>query len=280
MEDITFEARYAMSLAKWIITSPSPWQKSIALSEQLKSLWTTHHENTSLWENVPRTKRIGYGCENLLERFITITNELELIKSRWQIQEHGRTIGEIDFLLKTPHGLEHWELGLKYYLYVPQRKQFIGSDGKDRLDLKLDKIENKQLPMGRHPQVLDYCQQSQLQPPTSRALIKGRLFFPKNNIPMNNPNTLQLNQHCDDGYWIRHHQLNDFIEATREKNMSYHILERYDWMSRDLKINNPRQNFPTGQNSSFQLVNLTKQQDHWTEHERWVVVPDDFPFYE
>lgn len=276
-QKLTFVSSDAMKFGKWLITSPTPWKKSIELSQQLKVLWSTRHEDTSLWESIVKTKRIGYGCENLLERFINITDQLNLIKSRWQIQTDGCTVGEVDFLVRTAMGMEHWELGLKYYLYVPEQQLFIGSNGKDRLDIKLNKIETKQLPMGRHPKVLSYCQQFQQKPPLSRALIKGRLFFPKGETLPSLPENLSINPETDTGFWMRRRDLDDFIEDLNKKNMSYHILERYDWMSRDLIIINPKTEIMHDDQASFQLVTLTKNHDQWMEHERWVVVHNTFP---
>jgi hypothetical protein len=102
------------------------------------------------------------------------------------------------------------------------------------------------------------------------------MFIPKGECLSHAPSELSLNLSADIGYWLRWHQWPEFKASLIKNDMRFRILNRYDWMSRELCAI-PCENSEESECPSFQLVTLKKDGSNWREHERWVVVHDAFP---
>lgn len=148
--------------------------------------------------------RLGHYVESLLEHAIRARGLP--YATRIPVRQSGRTLGELDFVFQTQDGgWEHWEVAYKLYLYhppspgcAPALSDFIGPNKIDRLDLKVDRMLNHQLPLVHTPEAIDAIR-SHLPgfDPTrlrSRAWLKGRIFLPEGvALPAGlglNPNTL------------------------------------------------------------------------------------------
>ena len=249
-----------------------PLKESLPLAQRLPQWWSEVHERPSTWEDVERPRRIGYGFENIIIRFVETAPKLELLKARWPIYEAKRTIGEIDLLVKTPDGIEHWELGLKFYLYVPELNYFIGANAADRLDLKLNKLRDRQLPHGRHPQVLQWCERSGIEAPRSYALIKGRMFLPDGTSLDEVCDQHELNPEGDWGRW----RFNSSFRDTIRLGSKALPLSRYQWCSR--QHHKDLHEFWSCPDTlgSCQWSIMSPSPSVWMEKERCYVVADDF----
>lgn len=127
------------------------------------------------------TRRLGHYFESLIAFWFTHRPDAQIIASNLQVQEAGRTLGEYDLLFRDgTAAICHWEAAVKFYLQVQplaEQRVFIGPAARDRLDLKLNRVFQRQLGLGRTPAgraalpngiMLDKAQ----------AFIKGYLFYP------------------------------------------------------------------------------------------------------
>jgi hypothetical protein len=131
--------------------------------------------------------RLGSYFENLIFYWWSEIKNYHPMWTGLQINDHKRTIGAFDALLyntdQSIHSWQHWELTLKFYLSYQGNKNWqdwIGPGGRDRLSLKLQRMQTHQFMLDQHPASqrvltdnhIDYQASSQ----TQRAMIKGVMF--------------------------------------------------------------------------------------------------------
>jgi hypothetical protein len=108
----------------------------------------------------PRLYKLGLYAQTLLEFAFHSIPEIELLASDLAIQEidgsgKSRTVGSLDFLIRDVLTGEvlHIEFAVKLLLrqrFAGRHEEFsdwIGPEGRDRLDLKLKKLSEQQLPL-------------------------------------------------------------------------------------------------------------------------------------
>ena len=215
--------------------------------------------------------RLGHYAENLLAFYFQWRHML--VAHGLQVISHT-TIGEFDFLLNTPAGLEHWEFACKFYLLVAPGQRlndFIGPNLMDNLSDKSHKIMHAQLALGQHPDAQKYLPAPLV---AARALLKGWLFYRERD-------TLSLAQvapdHCR-GYWCRVDELATLVGAYGT------VLSRLNWLA-PAKVSAAL----SGQTLQSQLAaqfvqddrpvlvaSLLAQGDWFIETERIFVVPNDW----
>jgi hypothetical protein len=224
-----FDPSSAQNSARWLIFSPTICQESSSLAVRLPQWWKGVHENVNNWEGIPKPKRIGYAAEQLLYRFIELAPDLELKAAGLVLRDKGITLGECDALVQSPEGFEHWEMGVKFYLYHPPSQEFIGDDGRDRLHLKLDKMLNKQLAMGHHPLMFQWCKERGFQAPSSHLMVKGCLFYPPTcPKPQGAPGLNLAPQHPSALYFVGTEGRRALEE---EQGVGLHLLNRHAWLN-------------------------------------------------
>ena len=131
------------------------------------------------------------------------------------------TVGEFDFLLRQDAQLLHWEFASKFYLLEPGASgfnQWLGPGLADTLGLKMRKILDQQLSLGRHPAAQSLLPQAI---DRARALIKGWLFYPAGAVqamPGIEPG------HCH-GFWCT---LEQVAGLTGE---GFVIMDRLQWLA-------------------------------------------------
>lgn len=152
------------------------------------------------------TRRLGHYFESLISFWLAHTPNLQLIATNLQVHGGGRTLGEYDFLFQdADKNICHWEVAVKFYLQaqpLPELRTFVGPGARDRLDIKLDHVFERQL---RLSHTLDGRAALPLgvMPNQTRAFIKGSLFYPANQIDgrLTPPG---VSQNHLSGWWIRH----------------------------------------------------------------------------
>lgn len=267
----------AQEMARWLVFSPPLLKQSEILSNRLKGWWDKGHECLGTWEGLPRQRRLGRIAEDLLARYISSCEELELVHRGLAIRESGRTLGEIDFIVQTPSGLEHWELAIKFYLLDLTSREFIGPNGKDRLHLKVEKMLNHQLPLGRHPRVTELCDLQGKEPLTSHSLVKGRLFYPRSDESGRSDFDHQIFPQKDDGIWVCESKLTELEKEWSREGKKFSTIGREAWLSRDLNVdhlsNQDRE--PLVPNKAYQ--GILHSQDQGSEEKRLFIVPTGWP---
>lgn len=135
--------------------------------------------------------RLGIYFESLIEFWLRyLIPGVKDVRTEIQVHENQRTIGAYDFLFydEREARLKHWEVAIKYYLYVAgqsggagaqasdatgfrcNRENYYGPQTLDRLHLKLDQMLNQQMPLG-----LRLGAQSEM-------MVKGILFYPYDSL--------------------------------------------------------------------------------------------------
>ncbi|WP_444942841.1 DUF1853 family protein [Microbulbifer sp. ZKSA006] len=127
--------------------------------------------------------RLGTYFERLWSFAFRQHPDYELRHQNLPLRKDGKTLGELDFVVQhlPSRRCEHWEIAVKFYLQVA-RHHWVGPGLKDRLDIKLARMADHQLPLIRTPGVQSLLRDHGLQIDRQWALMPGRLFKPLNTL--------------------------------------------------------------------------------------------------
>lgn len=170
--------------------------------------------------NRRKNKRLGFYAESLLSFFFQTFSHIELLLQNFQIIEEKRTIGEIDFIIRYKKEVIHIECAVKYYLLKDiklkeDNSQWVGPRLRDNLELKIKKIVEHQLPLGRRTEVQEKINTTIDQ---SYLLLNG-IFFTEREINLGKINNIQPNQ---------------FIRVSKVETLDakpIQVLSRPNWLS-------------------------------------------------
>ena len=129
--------------------------------------------------------RLGHYVEALLEHAISARGLP--YASGIPVRRGKETLGELDFVFQNPDGSwEHWEVAYKLYVNRGHRRtththqDYVGPEGRDRLDLKLHRFLSHQLPLAKTPEAIAaiHSRIPAFDPENmrSRIWLKGRIF--------------------------------------------------------------------------------------------------------
>ena len=213
-----------------------------------------------LWIAQHAPQRLGPYFEILLSYWIA-----HLMPATWfstnQIVKSGRIVlGEYDLLWRDTVGaLQHWEASIKLYLQVDSAAGFAGYVGtmtRDRLDIKVTRLRDKQLQLARTPEGA-----ASLPLPDeavrARALLKGWLFYPVDTVPQ--PAEGVSVRHLQ-GWWCRWGAL----VLPQPQTMRWKILPRLAWLTPANTID-----ATTLWNNIDFMLHLT---EHFSQHQAPVLV--------
>lgn len=200
--------------------------------------------------------RLGIYFESLWQFYLE--QQHQLVAHNLQINEAGRTLGEIDFLYrsgsnvcspsnasKNKRPLIHAEAAVKFYLGCPNTyaslssdefnwHAWIGPNAKDRLSLKMRHMLDRQLTLSGQASARakinnilgDHEIINNLQP---EAILRGRFFYP---FDQHMPSPSFANSNHLRGYWCYQNQLETFIDSQTSANQTKWLaLERQDWFA-------------------------------------------------
>ena len=166
--------------------------------------------------------RLGLYAEKLMAFYFA--QQGRLVAHGLQIRAaRNDTVGEFDFLLDAgPDAVEHIEFATKFYLLDGDAGQqfdaLVGPNLADSLGVKMRKVFERQLALGRHP-----AAQPLLPRPVTRAqaLVKGWLFYPSGSWP-----AMQgiAAGHCR-GFWCA---LDEFDAQAVD---AFLILPKLEWLA-------------------------------------------------
>ena len=101
-------------------------------------------------KEIDTKQRLGKYVERFVSHQLVNTEGISLIAENIQISKDRITLGELDCLLYKNGNPIHLEVVYKFYLYDPTKQGlhcWIGPNKKDRLVEKLEKLQQKQLPL-------------------------------------------------------------------------------------------------------------------------------------
>ncbi|WNO11071.1 DUF1853 family protein [Teredinibacter sp. KSP-S5-2] len=204
------------------------------------------HKNAQFPER-KHFSRVGLYFEALIEFLTTRGFEdgifpYKLIKKNLQVQHNKVTLGEFDFILADKNNTPiHLETAIKFYLLNDRVSpnetahwlNWIGPNSKDRLDLKLHRMQNHQLRLSSHQATKDALHtygvdSANLQ---IRHLIKGCFFIHLNQATQREdlfPEKCEKS--CVSGYWLRRSELQQKLKTNV---LSICFLQRTAWITGD-----------------------------------------------
>lgn len=146
------------------------------------------------------------------------------------VREGKVTVGELDMLLEDAQGnLIHLECAVKFYLaHRPELgdwRNWVGPNGRDRLDIKLQRLLNHQLTLSRHPaaQQLLISQDIDAKSISPRYFLRG-MFFPHPDSGQSLP--AHSNPGCLTGRWL----LWESFAGQCENSHRWTALQKLDWL--------------------------------------------------
>ncbi|WP_295798096.1 DUF1853 family protein [uncultured Microbulbifer sp.] len=150
--------------------------------EELRDFFAAPAIRASLENNLrgimesAKSRRLGIYFENLWAFAFKYHPEYHLLAHNLPIRVEGKTLGELDFVVRyLPDDVtEHWEVAVKFYLQVDD--YWVGPGLKDRLDIKLARTRDHQLPIIEQPDARALLKNQDIDIQRQWTLMPGRRF--------------------------------------------------------------------------------------------------------
>lgn len=184
---------------------------------------------------IPERLMLGKRAERYFSEWLRRSSEFELIAENIQVIDQKQTLGEFDSIVrrKSDDQLIHIELVYKFYLFDPSIKgnefeHWIGPNRGDRLDFKLDKLQNHQFPLLHSEPARSILKNLSI----DSSNIKQQVLFLANLFaPINHPvDFKKVNENAIEGTWMN---MADWKRRSNS-NFTFSIPVKMDWFSREL----------------------------------------------
>lgn len=253
---------------------PPGWQETL-------QQWDRHPETAPARLMAPPKRRLGLYFEELYEVFLSELLGWEILLRNQQIQSAGRTLGELDFVVRNPHTgrTEHHEIAIKFYLGVADRitgSRWYGPNARDRLDLKTLHLTEHQSRRAQLPEALQLLSEHGITGPIeARIFMPGYLFYPLN-TPLPEPSEVPA-EHLRGG-WVY------TDEAAAMDSSGWVQLHKPHWIG-------PWHQVPAPTDAGMQIRQIEQDRiprlfadleyyrpsRHWREQRRLFVMPRSWP---
>jgi hypothetical protein len=287
-----FEVPAVRHLA-WLCLSPQLLRHELSF-DPAAHLPPEFLETLKRWERNPDTLpvrltetpegRLGHYFERLYEVLLRDLLGWDIVLQNQQVQAEGRTLGELDFLVRNRSSgqLEHHEIAIKFYLgFVTEANQvrWYGPNARDRLDLKTERLLNHQSRLCQRPETqgllasVGVCETV-----TPRIFMPGYLFYPVAQTLPEAP--AQVPREHLKGHWMR-------LDQARQENISGWVpLFKPDWIGPWAQSAAPDTALAraaldrvesAGIPQMFAVLNRRPESDRWVEASRVFVMPPQWP---
>lgn len=251
-------------------------------------------DHLARWDRAPDTapvallqtpeKRLGQYFERLYACLLTDVLGWEMLGRNLPVRGEGRTLGELDFVLRHPQTgqVEHHEIAVKFYLGHPSpttgEPLWYGPNAKDRLDIKTAHLLGHQSHMIERPETLAALERAGIEPPTNiRLFMPGYLFYPRHrdwSPPSNIPSNHWRGRWCyrdtlteaDTRHWVtlrKPHWLGPWVQTEAPSSD--------DTLATLHTVNEQ------GRPRLFAAMTFDAERSLWVETERTFVVPSQWP---
>lgn len=205
-------------------STPLLWEGEYYGIKQLEQLPAT---NQTFLPPLDVSYKLGHLVEKMVEEEFSNDTRFQLIDSNIQFNFEGRTIGEMDFLVKFNDIVYQVECSYKFYLYDPTINgdtvnRWIGPNRKDALILKLNKLIEHQFTLYKNDGVKGFLLKKYKieTQPIPRSIFKGQLF-----LPLDNAKISGLNKNALAGFYLTLNQLKENYSDAK-----FHQLSKYEWL--------------------------------------------------
>lgn len=173
---------------------------------------------------------LGKRVERFFEFYITQAKNYELVKNNIQIIHNKHTLGELDFIIydKNAQKYLHIEHIYKFYLYDDsisnEIDRFVGPNKNDTFDRKLEKLNNKQLPLLYKEETKKYLDDINIDEIEQKVCFKGKIYLPLDFLETGIP---IINDACISGFYLNYEEFSSKIEF---RSLEYFLPEKFDWI--------------------------------------------------
>ena len=225
--------------------------------------------------------RLGLYYEALWQFFITEDPAFDLIAHNLPVRDGGRTLGEFDLLYfcREQQRPVHLELALKFYLgYAPAGSetgfdQWLGPNSRDRLDLKLARLQEHQAQLGLGAAGSAALRAVGIDQVLPRIHLAGRLYRPVSRR-MPPPPAYREDQPLQ--RWCHASLLNTALAEQPEFRWQW--LKREQWLAPvEPCAGEPMPADELPPQASKRPTQLAASDTRGKERLRLFVVPDDWP---
>lgn len=201
--------------------------------ERLRQL---ERDPTGLLESLAarRDHRLGSYFEGLLSFWLADpANPLyRLMANGLAVRAGQQTLGELDFVVKdlASGAFQHWEVAVKFYLGIRAGGDYsawVGPGLRDRLDLKVTHLVERQLPLTEHPAARASLLALGIEQCSNTCLLKGRLFYPHGVDPGPWQPKAAEPLHWQ-GWWL---PAADFLAQYEAAGLQWCLLPKDHWLT-------------------------------------------------
>ncbi|MFA0811644.1 DUF1853 family protein [Microbulbifer epialgicus] len=179
------------------------------------------------------TARLGVYFERLWAFAFNHHPDYRLLHHNLPLRTSDRTLGELDFVVThlPSDSCEHWEVAVKFYLELPG-PYWLGPGLRDRLDIKLERMVQHQLPLIYCPLVQPLLQGLELHIEQQWALMRGRLFRSLASLenPLVDNSRQSLEESRTDYWWADLDSFSNHFDALRH-NIRWLHLSKPAWLA-------------------------------------------------
>lgn len=229
-------------------------------------------------------RRLGHYFETLYACLLQEVLGWDVLARNLPVREGGRTLGELDFLVRNPVSgeVEHHEIAIKFYLGYRAEGQgparWYGPNSRDRLDLKAGRLLEHQARLSELPATrMSLAGRGLPQPVCARVWMPGYLFYPREQV-LTSPAGVAAD-HLR-GHWARASSVTSGAMAHVVPLAKPHWIG--PWQQAEAPDTGRAQELAKhiaagGQPRLFACLRQEPGDGSWREESRFFLVPDHWP---
>jgi hypothetical protein len=279
LSDTPAPQRYPLAASRWA-ERPDELADWLRLLDKQPAVLET-------WLAQRSIKRLGLYYERLWQFALCQAPDVDLLVANLPIRQEGKTLGELDLVVRDDEGVHHLELAVKFYLGLGDdcspHDRWLGPGSHDRLDIKLQRLTEHQLKLSSTPPARALLSELTCCDISSALWLGGYLFQPVHQRGGISPAGANPEHHC--GSWLRHSDWPEF--AGKKPNAHWQPLARQAWLA-PARLQSEaiweKEAFKKwivdveGIRQAKLLVRLdVDAEGNWLEQERLFLVPDPWP---